>query len=165
MPKLVRNIELSACALIQQYMKNRLQPLFIPCLLILISTFFLSCEKDPDYTLSGEWRLVAFEESYTDEILLEPEHIPRSIILNFNDKGKNGTIEGHTVTNEIIGDYILYNGLEMKVNDFGGTLKGEPQWGENFWENIHKVGMYIRSNNALYLYYRGDSSRMVFTRN
>lgn len=146
-------------------MKKRFDPVLIPCLLILSSFLFLSCEKDPDYTLSGEWRLIAFEETYTEEIQVEPEHIPRSIILDLSDKGKTGTIEGHTVTNEIIGDYVLYNGLEMKVNDFGGTLKGEPKWGQNFWDNIHKVQMYIRADNALYLYYRGDSSRMVFTRN
>lgn len=141
-------------------MKNR-----INYILILLLTL-AACNKDNTTTstdtLNGKWKLVKYHNMTNGTVESEPSNISRSIIIEFIDNGINGTMNGHTVTNSVVGEYELLQDNKMKTLSFGGTKIGEPNWGDKFWDAIHAASSFERQNDKLYIHFNVDSEKMEF---
>ena len=137
----------------------------INCILILLFTL-AACKKDNATTtttsLNGKWKLVKYHNLVNGISESEPSSISRSIIIEFSDNEINGKMNGQTVTNSIFGKYELLQENKMKILSFGGTKIGEPNWGNKFWEAIHKASSFERQNNKLYIRFNVDSEKMEF---
>ena len=105
---------------------------------------------------------MAYEATGSEWHFSEPDHIARSIRLRCEDNGNKGSFEGQTVTNRIYGNYALTPGGSIAFQDVDGGLRGEPAWGEDFWETLDLVHSYTRGPELLTL--STDSLRLVFVR-
>jgi len=125
----------------------------------------LSCSKDNNLSsLSGNWKLISYEDIQSGTIDYEPQNINRSIIVEFSDNGKTGTLSGHTVTNTVSGEYKLKEKNKIEVLSFGGTKVGEPEWGSKFWDAMHNASSYGRTSEKMYIYFNNDTEKMTFNK-
>ena len=125
----------------------------------------LSCSKDYNLnTLSGNWKLISYEVIQTGTIDNEPQNISRSIIIEFSDNGKIGSLSGHTVTNTVSGEYELKEKNMIEVLSFGGTKVGEPEWGSKFWDAMHNASSYDRTSEKMHIYFNSDTEKMTFNK-
>jgi hypothetical protein len=92
----------------------------------------------------------------------EPLDIKRSIILDFSDISDTGKISGHTVRNEVFGDYELLIDKKIHIIRFGGTKVGEPPWGSKFWNAIHKSTSYKVYYDKMFILFNSDTEKMEF---
>ena len=112
-------------------------------------------------SISGRWRLTHYHDIATNTKISEPPEISRSIVLDFIDKGDSGTFSGHTITNKVLGTYVLGVNQKITVLKFGGTKAGESHnWGHDFWTAIRASNSYKASNSRLFIYY-DNSARML----
>ncbi len=118
------------------------------------------CSDQP--TLTGTWRLQAFENQTTGVQTSDPEPDGNGVVFTFKDDEKEGTIEGHTFVNTISGTYTLDKTCNFKVVSFGGTKVGEPGWSAKAWLPSDKTGYYQRIGNTLVIYFNGSEERLVF---
>ncbi len=117
---------------------------------------------DSFHTLSGSWRLWAFEEPAEGILEQEPPHIARSIVITCKDRGKKGKYTLITVTNVLEGNYLLLEDHGMEVERMDGTLFGEPAWGSRFTEAWRGAESYEVQPGQLAIYFNGGKSRMLF---
>ena len=141
-----------------QKMKNKI--FYILLLLLPLA----SCNNDAPSTdtLNGKWKLVKYHNLTNGTSESEPSNIVRSIIIEFNDNGINGTMNGQTVTNSVGGAYELLQDNKMKTLSFGGTKVGEPDWGYKFWDAIHAANSFEKKNNKLFIHFNVDTEKMEF---
>lgn len=134
-------------------------------ILILLLTL-AACNKDNTTTttdtLNGKWKLVKYHNLTTGTSESEPSNISRSIIIEFSDNRIKGTMNGHTVTNTVGGEYELLQDNKMKTLSFGGTKIGETNWGHKFWDAIHAASSYERQSDKLYIHFNADTEKMEF---
>jgi heat shock protein HslJ len=140
------------------YMKNGY-------LVFLLLWFFTSCTREESISsLTGTWRLTAYRYTETATLEMEPPGLNRSVEIHFTDNGSLGNFSGHTVTNQVFGKYSLQPGYRIAISELGGTMVGEPEWGNKFWENFRQAGFYEVSADKLIIYYKQDEGRMIFER-
>ena len=96
----------------------------------------LYIENENNFTLTGKWKLVVYEDLTNRDIEFEPRDIKNSIIMDFFDDGKDGIMGGHTVNNNVSGEYSIFKPKQNRVTRFIGTAVGEPPWGSKFWDSI-----------------------------
>lgn len=113
-----------------------------------------------DQSMMGTWKLVAYKNLITGEIEHEPDTITRSIIIEFQDNGKRGTMKGSTVANTVSGEYELSENSKIKTLNFGGTKIGEPPWGNKFWKAIYELSSYDVKGESLLLYFSDNKELM-----
>ena len=123
--------------------------------------FNTSCKKDNN-TLTGNWKLISYEDFINDTIIYEPQNISSSIIIEFSDNGRKGKLKGQTVTNTVSGKYKLKENNKIEVLEFGGTKIGEPEWGKKFWDAMYNVTSYGVTEYNLYLLFNNDTEKMIF---
>lgn len=130
--------------------------------IIFFAMALFACNKDEIATLNGKWRLIKYYNLTDGTNESEPTNIPRSIIIEFSDNGHKGKMNGHTVTNTVVGNYELLENNKMKTLSFGGTKVGEPGWGSRFWNAIQSASSYKRQNNKLFIYFNAGTEEMEF---
>ncbi|QHT67753.1 META domain-containing protein [Rhodocytophaga rosea] len=134
-------------------------------LIIVMVWVFFSCTREENLsTLSGTWKLTAYQQIETGAIDTEPSNLERSIEIQFSDNGSTGTISGHTVTNQISGKYALQAGNQINVESFGGTKVAEPAWGNRFWTAIYQAGIYQVNSTKLVITNKLHTEKMIFQR-
>ncbi len=113
--------------------------------------------------MNGTWELEAYHDSATGTVERNSSKQYRTIELTFTDDGKKGSIQGHTLSNSVEGEYKLTGKNGIKVLQCGGTKTGEPnKWGYKFWDVIHQVNTYERTANRLIIYYNKSKGKMTF---
>ncbi|MEO1450079.1 MAG: hypothetical protein AAFV07_11160 [Bacteroidota bacterium] len=132
--------------------------------LMILSGMTACSAPEMDQTLEGRWHLVAYEALDGSWIETEPEHIARSVWIDCSDKGRRGRFEGQTVTNPIMGNYRLVEAKNIEVYDIAGTLRGEPVWGDRFWEAMQTSSTFTRDGDVLKLVYDDSTKQMIFNR-
>jgi hypothetical protein len=113
-------------------------------------------------TLSGTWRLEAYENQTTGIAENDPQPESKGVVFTFADDEKQGTIEGHTFANTINGTYTLDNHCAFKLVSFGGTKVGEPEWSSKAWLPSGKSGYYQIVGSKLVIYFNGSEERLRF---
>lgn len=133
--------------------------------LVLASSLILlaSCSKpDTFHTLTGTWKLYAFEVPDEGTVFLKPHHIVRDILITCEDRGKKGKYTAQTITNVVEGKYEILENGQIMFTSMDGTLFGEPEWGEEFREGLMNAESYEIQPEQLFLYFNDGKTRMSF---
>ena len=135
---------------------------FIISLFLLIGC--VGCEKEKEELvptkLYGAWKLIGFVSTADNTLReAEPKDCEECYTITFlND----GTITGHTSTNELWGQYRI-TGRNLNFIQLGGTEINELFDGRNYVEALYKVNRFEIISNQLKLYY-GDTDYLLFKR-
>lgn len=122
------------------------------------------CEKEEktSKSLIGSWKCLGFVNSpagiYKE---IEPKDCEKCYTLNLKH---DGTVTGHTSTNEVMGVYEMNISLkQVSFNSFGGTEINELYDGRQYVEAILKVHSYeINGQGNLLLYYEDENNYLLF---
>lgn len=93
---------------------------------------------------------MAYHDQKTGTVEQEPTDLKRSIQINFGEISK---WTGNTPSNKISGSFELSGKNEIRIINFRGTKKGEPNWGRQFWESFPGVTTYKFEKKKLILFY------------
>lgn len=120
--------------------------------------FEISCEKE--YGLTSKWSLIGIinEKSFSEECTNGAGGI---VIFN-----TNGTIEGNTACNQLIGEYDLHNSKGIEVKSLGQTLRGcvgneSVYWEGKFPAELRKAERFEIEGNKLVIY-TSNKTQLVF---
>jgi hypothetical protein len=75
-----------------------------------------------------------------------------------------GKYEGKTTSNDMWGQYELYESSKMKVVSVCGSLVGEQEWGDKFWYAMYQVNSYDIKGNRLFIYFNDGSEKIEWER-
>ena len=120
-----------------------------------------SCAKDAT-SLNGIWKLMSYEDFASGKIETEAADVKRSVVITFQDDGKDGTMKGHTVSNRVTGDYRIPEPGKLDVLSFGGTKVGERGLGKRFWKAISAASSFAFEGGDLVIYFNDDTEKMTF---
>ena len=112
-------------------------------------------------TLTGTWRLQAFQNVATNELDNDPDPKGRGVVFTFKDDQKSGAIEGHTFVNEISATYTLSPECSIEIKSFGGTKVGEPGWSGRAWLAAGEGSFHVTSEN-LVITLKNSTERLIF---
>ncbi len=135
--------------------------LWIGALLLLIGG--VGCEKEKEEygstELYGTWKLSGFGNT-ADHTLreAEPKECEKCYTITFLS---DGTITGHTSTNEITGEYRI-NGRNLNFLKLGGTKVGEHPDGWVYVEALNQVHRFEIVSQKLKLYYNGGKNYLQY---
>jgi hypothetical protein len=146
-------------------------------------TVFCSCKKDsilsfqddPSITsVYGTWKLISRENYYTNEVFYKQTADVQGycnssracdIILTFSKINSENKISGHTITNEVYGEFTFDQAMRhFNIVEFGGTKIGEPMWSDNIWKNINHIESYKINGQFLRLYLDNKPESLTFER-
>ena len=122
----------------------------------------MGCEKEKEEygstELYGTWKLAGFGNT-ADHTLreAEPKECEKCYTITFLS---DGTITGHTSTNEIGGEYQI-KGESLHFLKIGGTKINELFDGRNYVEALYKVHRFEIASKQLKLYY-SDTDYLLF---
>lgn len=103
--------------------------------------------------LCYKWKLVGYCPMDGDYINVEYKYPTNSRYMTF-DFHSDGTISGHTSTNEVSCNFVCPGGGAFRVSHFGGTKVGEDEHGSFFWNYFPQVTRYeVYGDIFLRLYY------------
>ncbi|MEA4983882.1 hypothetical protein SDC9_75761 [bioreactor metagenome] len=131
-----------------------------------ISLFLLTagagCEKEKEEygstELYGTWKLTGFSNTAGNTLReAEPKDCEKCYTMTFL---KDGTITGHTSTNEIEGECRIKGG-NLNFLRLGGTEINELFDGQDYVEALYKVDRFEIISKQLKLYY-GDTDYLLF---
>jgi hypothetical protein len=72
----------------------------------------------------------------------------------------DGTFCGFNTTNEVAGHYTLQD-FTIKIDVYGGTKVGQPEWGDMFSDIVYTVESFRKINSQLKLYYNNNKNCVV----
>ena len=144
---------------------------FLTFILLFVGLSAFECEKkeccvtpicSENATLTGTWRLVAFENPVTGTSDTDPDPKGKGVVFSFNDNKKDGTITGHTFVNTVEGGYTLGTDCDFKIVGFGGSKVGEPIWSRKAWLPSNVTGFYWVNESKLVIKFDSQEEQLVF---
>jgi heat shock protein HslJ len=150
--------------------------IFLP---IIILVYLLGCVRDQFYdnesetnrrnhsgnnptsnNVIGSW-VVACYENLENGSVISKNDVPSMGGMDVELKFMNdGTFCGFNTTNEIAGHYTLRD-FTIKIDVYGGTKVGQPEWGDMFSDIVYSVESFRRTNSELKLYYNNNKNCVV----
>jgi len=131
-------------------------------ILTLVVITFYSCNKSEEiqnHDLTGNWKVISFENYETDTIITKTETNTWSqfnngdITVNFKTSNSiSGLISGRNVTNTFSGNYTIDKEGGIAINNVIWTEIGEPEWARLF-HSILLAAEYEINDDLLILYY------------
>ena len=139
-----------------------LKRLAILLILLLLTTGFSgNTQKN---SITGKWLLICITDLKTAHNSFRPENYnDKHLLFDFKDDGKTGEIIGQTTSNDVGGEYELFENEKMSVSKFGGTKVGEHGWGYQFRDNIRNASSYGYSSDTLLIYFESDTKILKFS--
>lgn len=147
--------------------------------LILIFVFLLGCVKDQYYenesnlnhrtnvesnisnnNVLGSWVVVSYENLENGSIINKSDVESMGgmdVELKFMD---DSTLCGSNTTNDIAGHYKMQD-TSIKIDVYGGTKVGQPEWGDMFSDIVYSIESFIRINSQLILYYNNHKNCII----
>ncbi|HEV7349378.1 hypothetical protein [Telluribacter sp.] len=122
----------------------------------------------PSGGMEGTWRLQAYQHIDSRKLEHDPETGGRGVVLTFREEGDRGTIQGHTVANEVSGSYEKADACQLLNVTFGGTKVAEPtDWSAKAWTALngatgYEVHVSADRKSQLSIYFNNRSERMIF---
>ena len=135
-------------------------------LLVAVTSLMFGCTKDNElltYDLTGDWRVVSFENYVTSEVVTKTEgntwtqYNNGDITVNFS----RTVISGKNVTNTFSGNYVVDQNGNIGVSDVGWTKMGEPEWGRLFHAILDAETYEIR-DSYLVIFYNQKKNSITF---
>jgi hypothetical protein len=150
-------------------------------LLCLLCIMAFRCEQEdfiidapyscsPSGGMEGTWRLQAYQHIDSRKLEEDPDPSGRGVVLTFEEDGDKGTIQGHTVANQVGGNYQKADACRLLNVSFGGTKVAEPTaWSAKTWTAINSAtGYEIYTSkdrkDQLSIYYNNRIERMIFVK-
>jgi hypothetical protein len=132
--------------------------------MILIAFFALfinACNKDEidvKYDITGDWKVVSFENYETSTIITKTKENTWSqfnngdVTVSFIETDlTSGVISGIKVTNTFSGDYTIDKKGAITISNLFQTLINEPEWGRLF-DSIRDAESYKVKDSRLIIY-------------
>ena len=142
-------------------------------LLATFALFFNACDKDEavlTYDITGDWKVISFEDYETSTIITKTEDNTWSqfnngdITVNFTEYDlTNGIISGIKVTNSFSGNYKIGPNGVITISDILQTLINEPEWGRLF-DSIVEAETYEVRNGRLIIFYNQRKNSITLER-
>ena len=145
-------------------MKSLARNLYLPSLLIWLLSGLACQAPEVGKSLQGQWEFLYYETLESGEVSLPPDHLPTPVVFDFEDKGRNGSFDGTTITNRILGRYRLKSDGSMEVKEVSGTQLGEPEWVQALWPALASVHAYEVSTTRMTLTYESGGKQLVFAK-
>ncbi len=130
----------------------------LPAVLLLLAVALSGCERNKNPLKNTEWKLYGFGNT-TDNTLREAEPKDCNICYTISFR-EDGTITGHTSTNEIRGQYLI-KGRKLNFMELVGTEIKEIFDGDKYVEVLHQVEQFEIISEQLKLYY-GNTNYLLF---
>jgi len=144
-------------------------------LLAIVALFINACDKDEDiisYDLTGDWKVISFENYATSTKIVKTEANTWSQFNNGDNtvsfiasNPTSGVISGRNVTNSFSASYTI--DAKGKIVLSGGgiwTKINEPEWGKLF-HSISDAESYEIRNGHLIIYYNQRKNGITLERN
>jgi len=142
-------------------------------LLAIVTIAFSACNKNEtnrDYNINGDWKVSAFVNYETSEVITKTEDNTWSqfnngdITVSFiRNSSVGGTISGRRVTNSFSGDYSIGQWGTIKISNIIQTMINEPEWGILF-DSIEEAETFEVKNGQLVIYYNQGKNAITFDR-
>ncbi|HNX65635.1 MAG TPA: hypothetical protein PKH02_02060 [Bacteroidales bacterium] len=148
---------------------------FLPkmILLAIVPIAFNACNKnetDLTYDISGNWKVSAFVNYETSEVITKTEDNTwiesnnGDITVSFmKNSFTGGIIYGVSVTNTFTGDFSIGQRGTIKISNILQTMVGEPEWGRLF-DSIDEAETFEVKNGQLVIYYNKGRNAITFDR-
>ena len=134
----------------------------IEIILIAIGFLFINAcdsEIDINYNITGDWRVVSYENYETSTVITKTEDNPwdgfngGDVIVNFTETDlTSGVISGIKVTNSFWGEYTINTKGGITIGDICQTEINEPECGTLF-NSITDAETYKVRNDQLIIFY------------
>ena len=143
--------------------------------LIIIQTLLVCCVKDqffkynydsnhradtetiPIYNVFGSWVVLEYEDLENGSVITKTNAETfggMDVEIKFlNDS----TFCGFNTTNEIAGHYTMKD-KSVRIDVYGGTKVGQPEWGNMFSDNVYTIDSFERSSSQLRLFYNNHKN-------
>jgi hypothetical protein len=126
---------------------------FFTGLLILTSMFSCTRSADPaaPVSLDGKWKMISVKDHNTGVTSVKPANEQRDVEFTITSTSiTNGHFKGHTLVNQVEGDFTLGNGSSISIPSFSTTDVYEGSWGRLFLNNLISSRYYnINAQNIL----------------
>lgn len=142
-------------------------------LIVIVALFSYACDKDEidvSYDLTGDWRVILYENYETSTIITKTEENTWSqfnngdVTVRFTaTDSTSGVISGRRVTNSFSGDYTIDNKGAITVGNLIQTLINEPEWGRLF-DSIGGAESYEVRGRRLVIYCDQRKNNMTLER-
>lgn len=156
----------------RQIMRN-LSSLPEMILLAIVVLFIVACDKekiDVRHNITGDWRVISFEDHETSTVITKTEENTWSqfnngdITVSFTETDlTSGVISGIKVTNSFSGDYTIDNKGGITISNLFQTLINEPEWGRLF-DSIRDAESYELRNRRLVIHCNQRKSSITLER-
>jgi hypothetical protein len=144
-----------------------MKKLFLLMGIIVIS---VSCEKDQvnrnfDDDLSiqnfkGTWVVVSYED-FVKNSVIKKDNVDSwngmDVILTFT----TDSLYGKNTTNSVTGNFFLSD-RNIHVIRYGGTKRGQPEWGNMFSDVVYNLESYKINENQLRFFYNDNKNSVTF---
>ena len=143
-------------------------------LIAIVASFICGCDKGEDaitYDLTGDWKVVSFENYETSTTITKIEDNTWSqfnngdITISFvKTNMSSGEFTGINVANSFSGDYTIDQKGGIDIGNFLTTLINEPEWAKLF-HAITDADSYEIKNTYLIIYYNQKKNSITLERN
>lgn len=139
-------------------------------LVAIVAIILNACDKNEDvitYDLTGNWKVISFENYESSTIITKTEENTWTqfnngdITVNFTKSDlTGGIISGIKVTNSFSGKYKIDTNGMIAISSIFQTLINEPEWGGLFG-SIVKAETYEIRNDQLIIFYNNRKNSIT----
>lgn len=143
-------------------------------LLAIVALFIQACDKEEDiiaYDLTGDWKVISFENYTTSTKITKTEDNTWSQFNNGDNtvsfiasNPTSGVISGRNVTNSFSANYTIEQKGKIVLSGGIWTEINEPEWGKLF-HSISNAESYEIRNDHLIIFYNHRKNGITLERN
>ena len=120
----------------------------------------ISCERDqPIENIYGTWVVVSYED-YVNNSVIEKNDVDSWNGMDITLKFMNDSLCGRNTTNSVFAQYTLSDST-IHVISYGGTMVGQPEWGNMFSDVVYELETYKINENRLSFYYNNNKNSVT----
>jgi hypothetical protein len=131
--------------------------------------FDINSFKDDPFitTLNGTWRVISFEDFSTNTVEYKTQENSwgKDIIVTFNDNLDPNLFSGKVTTNSVEGEFDYVGQRQFKLNRYGTTYAGQPEWADKFGIAVLDGNVtFIINRGGLRIYYDNKTKSVTLTK-
>lgn len=127
-----------------------------------------SFRDDPSITtLNGTWKVISFEDFSSNKVEFKTQENSwgYDIIVAFNDTSDPKLFSGRVTTNTVEGEFEYVGPRQFKLNRYGTTFAGQPEWADEFGTAVLDENVTFEINSdRLRIYYDNKSKSVTLAK-